>query len=191
MESGWGWAYYFRRRVIAADRVLPNTFYAYNYLTGVYRSTDGGDTWTRLTTTPFAFSGYHAKLKTVPGKAGHLFYTSGTQGGPDDAHPGAVPFKRSIDGGTTWSDVSGVAEVLAFGFGKEAIPGGYPTIFIAGWVNNVYGIYRSLDNAVTWEKIGDYPYGNIDAISAIEGDMSKFGRVYAGLAGSGWAYGDF
>src|SRR5205085_8072698 len=45
-ESGWGWAYYLKRFIVAADRFAPETFYIYNYLKGVYRSTGGGTIWT-------------------------------------------------------------------------------------------------------------------------------------------------
>src|SRR5262245_21867742 len=79
-ETGWGWAYYLNRHIAAADRVSSGVFYIYNYgptdseaAAGIYRSTDGGATWTHVHRGAFAFSGFHAKLRAVPGKAGHLF----------------------------------------------------------------------------------------------------------------------
>lgn len=190
-ESGWGWGYFFKRQIVAADRVLPNTFYAYNYLTGLYRSQDGGSSWALVSPRIFTFSGYHAKLRSVPGHAGHLFFTAGTQGGVSDPHPAGVPFSHSTDGGATWVDFADVREVLAFGFGKAAAGTNYPTLFIAGWVKNDYGIFRSFDEGQTWEKLGDYPNGNLDAVVALDGDLSIFGRVYVGFGGSGYAYGQF
>ena len=186
-ETGWGFAHYLNRHIVAADRVRPGTFYLYNYLKGLFRSSDGGLSWTLVRQGELtAFSGYHAKLRSVPGKAGHLFFSAGTQSGN---HPARAPLIRSSDGGSTWSAVPNVLEVLAFGFGKEAKPGGYPAIFIAGWVNRTYGLWRSDDDAVSWVKIGDYPLGSLDEIRTLEGDKTTFGTVYVGFSGSGFAYG--
>jgi len=191
-ETGWGWAHYFKRQIVTADRVLPNTFYANNYLTGLYRSTDGGKTWAQIYNKSVGeWAGYHAKLRSVPGQAGHLFFSSGTQGSGTDMHPGNIPFRRSTDGGVTWSDVPGAMEVLAFGFGKAAVGQTYPAIYIAGWVNGIYGIYRSKDNATTWEPLGAWPTNSLDMAVTIEGDMNVYGRVYLGFGGSGSAYGQF
>ena len=81
------------------------------------------------------------------------------------------------------------SEVYDFGFGKPSVAGGYPAIFIAGWVNNVWGVYRSDDNAVTWVKIADYPLGSLDQITAVDGDKDVYGKVYIGFLGSGYMYG--
>lgn len=187
-ETGWGSAYYLKRHIAAADRVLPRTFYVYNNSKGLYRSSDGGKSWTLVHAGEIApFSQYNAKLKTVPGRAGHLFFTSGPQGGPDDWHPAKNPFMRSTDGGKTWTAVADVFEVRAFGFGKPLID--YPTIFIAGWVHNKYGIWRSGDNTQTWVQIGEYPLESLDGVAAIEGDKNVAGTVYLGFNGSGYAFG--
>jgi len=186
-ETGWGWAYYLNRRIVAADRVTPGTFYLYNYLRGLYRTTDGGDTWTLAkpgALTPF--SGYNAKLTTVPGKAGHVFFTAGQL---DGGNPVQSPLLRSTDGGATWAAVPRVLEVYACGFGKTAPGAAYPTIFVVGWVDGVYGVWRSDDEARTWVPLGAFPLGSLDQIKTIDGDKDTYGKVYVGFAGSGYAYG--
>jgi photosystem II stability/assembly factor-like uncharacterized protein len=181
------------RKVIAADRVLPNTFYyahsGQGFLggglgKGLWRSTDGGANWTRMFADQLApFSTFGATLKAVPSKAGHLFYTAGPLDGVDS------PFRRSTDGGATWNDVAGLTRVYAFGFGKAAAGSSYPTIFVAGKLQGAYGIYRSTDNAATWQRIAQYPTQSLDVVKAIDGDKDVFGRVYIALGGSGWVYG--
>src|SRR6185436_20370642 len=94
------------------------------------------------------FSVFNAKLASVPGRAGQLFFTSGTLGNPGDKHPIASPFMRSTDGGMTWNAVPNVLEVRALGFG--AATADYPAILIVGWVKGIYGIWRSDDNAQSW-----------------------------------------
>jgi hypothetical protein len=148
----WGFAYYLNRHIVVADRVTAGTFYIYNTPKGLYRSLDGGVTWTSVYPHEIApWSGFNATLKSVPGRRGHLFFTSGPQGGSEDAHPAANPFMRSTDGGETWTAVPNVLEVHAFGFGQPL--NDYPTIFISGWVKGLYGIWRSNDNARSWTRI--------------------------------------
>ena len=79
-------------------------------------------------------------------------------------------------------------EVITFGFGAPATPGGYPSIYIVGCVNGVYGIWQSNDNAKSWTQIGDYPNGSLTRIKTISGDPNIYGQVYVGLAGAGYAY---
>ena len=186
-DAGWGFAYYLNRHIVAADRVATGIFYIYNNLRGLYRSSDGGATWALVYGREIApFSGYNAELKAAPGQRGHLFFTSGAQGGP--LHPAATPFMRSTNGGETWSVVRNVREVRAFGFGR-ALSSGYPTIYICGWVNRVYGLWKSTDNARSWEEIGRFPLGSLDDVTTVDGDKNVEGVVYIGFRGSGYAYG--
>ena len=187
-DSGWGtlhFAYYLNRHIVTADRVNIGTYYLYHPSHGVFRSSDGGATWKLVHKGEVApFSGFNAKLTSVPGRAGHLFFTSGQQGDPRDPNPSdSAPFLRSTDGGVTWSAISGVAEVYAFGFGKA--DGAYPTIFIVGWVRGAYGIWRSADEGKSWHRLGpEYALDSLDEVKTIDGDKDDGRRVYIGFAGS-------
>jgi photosystem II stability/assembly factor-like uncharacterized protein len=186
-ETGWSFAYYLNRHIVAADRVAANRFYLYNYLKGLYLSKDGGKSWSLVHKGEIVpFSGYNASLRSVPGHEGELFFTTGRQSGTE---PVATPFVRSTDGGATWKAVPNVLEVITFGFGKPKRAGGYPAIYIVGWVGRAYGIWRSDDNASSWTRIGEFPLGSLDEIKTIDGDKTEYGRVYVGFQGSGFAYG--
>jgi photosystem II stability/assembly factor-like uncharacterized protein len=153
------------RRVITADRVMPNTFYYYHKDNGVYRSTDGGTSWQRMANTGgqqgWAVGFYGVILESVPGRAGHLWMTPGI-------HTGAsYPLKRSNDGGNTWNDIPGVLDVTSFGFGKSASANGYPAVYIQGIVNGQPGVYRSTNGGDSWLKLATYPMGSFDTIKAI------------------------
>ena len=163
---------------------MANTFYL--FYGGVFKTINGGTTWTEVYTgdiTPFDY--YNAKLLAVPGQAGHLFFTGGSQSG---TQPANEPFMRSTNGGATWTAVPNVLEVLSFGFGAPKTTGGYPAIFIAGWVNNVYGIFQSDDQAQTWTQLGTWPLGSLDQIKTVAGDPNTHGVAYVGFSGSGYAY---
>lgn len=190
--TGWIFAYFLDRHIVAADRAKSGTFYLYNYLKGLYRSSDEGDSWTLVKRGQIApWSGFNAKLKSVPGRSGHLFFTAGQLGNPGDPKPNpAGSFMRSTDGGTRWTPIPNVREVYDFGFGKAATSDGYPTIYIAGWVNREYGVWESDNQGDSWTQIGKWPTGSLDYVKAVQGDMNIYGRVYVGFSGSGYAYGD-
>jgi hypothetical protein len=187
--STFDWAYYLDRRTVTADRVLPDTFYMYSFSNGVFKSSDGGATWAKVFNGDISpGSGFNARIEAVPGEAGNLFFTGGPQGSSGDSHPAGESFFQSSDGGATWTAVPNVLEVITFGFGAPATPGAYPSVYIVGWVNSVYGIWQSNDDAKSWVQIGDYPNGSLDNIKTIAGDPNIYGQVYVGFSGSGYAY---
>lgn len=192
-EAGYGHAYFSSNKCVAADRVAANTFYIFNYITqGLYRSTDSGDTWTKMNTgnidTQAVVS--NAKLVSVPGQQGHLFLAGGRTGNPGDANPGGTKFRRSTDGGATWADVGGGtwAEPYCVALGAAAPGQSYPAVYAVGWLNSVFGIYRSIDNCVSWTNIGDYPANWLDAIKNIDASKDDYGTVYVSFSGASNAY---
>jgi photosystem II stability/assembly factor-like uncharacterized protein len=198
-ESGYGFAYYLNTEFAAADRVAPNTAYQYNYLGagGIFRIDDKGVVRIKVggAIMPGASSA-NAKLKTVLGHAGHMFFTHGPQG---DGNTDFGGFFRATNGHTAGEGqlnlvaVPKVGGCKAFGFGKSSTD--YPTVFISGWVDGVYGIWRGDGTLAEWDSgtarwtnLGAFPMGVFDSVDAVEGDANEVGKVYVGFAGSGAAY---
>jgi hypothetical protein len=185
-------SFYMQRKTLAADWVQGGTFYLFHSgevtnvgLAGLWRTRDGGAHWDQVFKGEIApQSHYAAKLRAVPGHAGHLFFTSGVAEGAD------TWLRRSRDGGSSWNIVPGVDHVDDVGFGKPAPDSPYPTIFISGRVLGQYGIWRSTDDASTWKRVGTFPVGSLDQVTVIAADQDRFGRVYLGYKGSGWIYGE-
>jgi hypothetical protein len=211
-ENGWGFAYFTNHQVCAADQVNANEFYMFNYgptvaptVAGIYRSKDSGATWTRTYAGSFPGGGTNDKLRAVPGHAGHLFYTAGPQGSPPGSSS-AGNFYRSTNSDTAmrgmqrWQPIANVSGVIAFGFGKAKAGGDYPTLYIAGYVDGVYGIWRGdgtvaqwaagggRGTAVTWTNLGANPLNSFDVVKTLEGDGNTYGVLYIGWSGSGFAY---
>ena len=195
-RAGSHFALYLSRKILTADKNLPGTFYlahsgvkrgSENVGAGLWRTSNAGRTWAKVYAGEIGqASVYNALLKSVPGQAGHLFFTSG----PLEGEPGfRTPFRRSDDGGVTWRDVPGLNNVHAFGFGKAAAGKSKATLFAAGFRGSEWGLWRSTDDAQSWKKIGDYPQGSFDTIKAIDGDKTVFGKVYLAYGGSGFGYG--
>ncbi len=180
--------YFVSRRVLAADKSAPGTFYLYVLDTGTFRSTDGAKTWTKMSgTSAMKPTDYHwgVSLKAVPGRRGELYLTPGALGGVTNQ-----PFQRSTDGGATWTTVDGITGVTAFGFGAPFPGSDHATIYLAGHHQGRYGIYRSTDDAHTWTYLTDYPDGKTARITSLDGDKTTIGRLYLSIAGGGWTYGD-
>src|SRR5262249_48085762 len=149
---------YLDTRTVTADRVLPNMFYMYVWTNGLYETTNGGVSWTQVHSGQISsWSGDNSELQSVPGEAGNLFFTSGPQSGGTQ-----TGFFQSTDQGHTWTAVANVEQVNCFGFGAPAPGQSYPSIYIVGWVNNVYGIWQSNDEAKSWVQIGTYPTNSLD-----------------------------
>jgi len=180
---------YADQRTVTADRVQPNTFYLYYAGHGFYKSVDGSVTWTLVSQPSFTptWDTQDTDLQSVPGEAGNLFFTHGPQPGALN-QPLNEGFYQSTDGGVTWSAIPNVLEVETFGFGAPEDLGGYPAIYIVGWVNNVYGIWQSNDEAKSWTQIGVSPLDSFDTIKTISGDPDQYDQVYIGFNGSGYAY---
>jgi hypothetical protein len=208
VDTGWPWAYYLRAQIVCADRTSANTFYAHNWQTaalggGIYRSTDGGDNWTRRSTffcqgggTSHSFTSNNAKLRSVPnlsgtGTAGHLFFSAG------DNDSDALYY--SIDGGSTWTAVGSGTSLTGmnrcFGFGAVKPGNNYPSIYCVGYVNNVWGIWRSDNtqaewaaNTINWINLGAFPLGSVGQAGAIEGNHDTWGLFYMATLNGGIYY---
>ena len=193
VTGGWPYRYYDINKICAADTVMPGVFYIYNYPNGhadaLVKCTSGGASCFKVSTPGFRpDAAVNSTLKTVPGQAGYLFLSWGTVYPPQNTG-GALYY--SSNGGTTLTHVPNFVGVTTFGFGA-AFPGHtFPTIWVAGWYNGAYGIWRcrDWDTSRTWQKVGDgYPNGWAMPILELDGDKNIPQQVY-GITESGAFYG--
>jgi len=92
---------FFKRKVLVADQVLPHTFYIYDWGEGhIFKSMDGGVSWIKYSEVLGVFS-FHAKLASVPDRAGHLLFANG----PEQSRSLIEPLSISEDGGQTWTQL--------------------------------------------------------------------------------------
>lgn len=212
ISRGWPPNNFLFGKVIAADKVTPNRFYLVNWKTGLLAFTGcGSPVLVNAMARPngwLQFGGTNAKLDSVPGEAGHLFYTDGPQGSPSHGN-GSHKLQRTCNGvtnsagtgnalpGAVMHGTLGTFAPATFGFGIHAPGKTYPSIAYVGFydptgknleANAVYGIWRSTD---------DPNHGNTGAAAAcfdyngqlngaqIMGTNLTFTSVTAGAAGVG------
>jgi fibronectin type 3 domain-containing protein len=181
---------------VAADKVAGGTFYFYNWSNdadgGIWRSTDGGASWSHVHASGYGWLPDRLPptsigcLEAAPGQAGHLWWCGGIIG--DDT---TGPLYRSTDYGATWTAIPNTDWARCVGFGRTADGATYPTIYYAGKVDGVEGVWRSADECQSWARVCDYPLGIYSSVTAMVGDPDVFGKVYLGLDGKGFAYGEF
>ncbi len=150
---------------LAIDPATPSTLYADVYPAGLFKSTNGGQTWAALPNGPKTIAASQRALVVDPGLHGTLYAIDILNG----------TFK-STDGGATWThlnvdgDVDETALVIA--------PTSSATLYVATSRN---GIVKSGDGGATWERAG---LGN-EQVFELAIDPTHPSTLYAGTFGYG------
>ena len=174
---------------VIADPVNPSRFYGLDLFGGIlYSSLDSGS----------HFSAEKLELQGgLPDRNGNR---GDSRGGQDRIY--ATPGKEgdlwiaAYDGlyhqwgkAAPFMKLDGVNEIQAFGFGKGPAGSKNSSLYLAGKVNAIRGLFRSDDLGESWIRINDdqHQWG---LILQVTGDPKQYGRVYAGTHGLGIIYGD-
>ncbi|MEU9139289.1 cellulose binding domain-containing protein [Streptomyces sp. NPDC048404] len=121
----------------------------------VYRSTDGGATWSRLAGQPTGYLAHKGVLDTANG---YLYLAYSDTGGPYDGGKGQLWRYATKTG--TWTNISPVAEAdTYYGFSGLSVDRQHPgtvmaTAYSSWWPDTQ--IFRSTDSGGTWTKAWDY-----------------------------------
>lgn len=177
------------RHIVCADRVNFGTFYIYCWQVGLFRTTDGGDTWSRIhdfSSPPFNLTSaadfWRSRIRAHPYRAGELLFSPGT---------GFTPgLYRSTDGGVTWSLVTNTSQSEYVDWGRPTVVGNPATIWHVGKYNGVYGIWRSFDDGASFSNIingttldsSTSKQGLLSASSSFAADLNDHNRYYYGFA---------
>jgi len=156
--------------IVVSDRVNPNIFYAGT--SKIFVSTNGGYSFSAKATVTGGLG-----IRTVFGQEGEIWI------------PSNFGLYHSTDTGKTVTKIANVTIAYSVGFGKAAPGKKYPTLYIVGKVNSIYGFYRSIDKGISWSKLNDYMH-QFGWVNQIAGDELVFGRFYIGTGGRGIIYGE-
>lgn len=126
----------------------------------VYKSTDGGATWSAVSGQPTGYLPHQGKISDN----GYLYVTYGDKEGPYEVTKGDV-YRMNLTTGT-WENISPVPSTSSdcyYGYGGISIDGSNPNVLLVSALNPWWPdaqFYRSLDGGVTWSPIwswSNYP----------------------------------
>jgi photosystem II stability/assembly factor-like uncharacterized protein len=164
-------------RLVALAPSSPSTIYAATYLGFVFRSTDGGGTWSVMNS-EIVLGGLRA-LAVHP-RNPEVLYVGTVRDSAFEQDP--IGVFRSADGGKTWERAGG-DRLNDVSITSLAIDHEFPQVVYAGTDHYTNGtVYRSVDDGNTWEDVA----GVNETVSdlAIHPLDSKI--VYAGRSGTGY-----
>lgn len=164
-----------------ADPVNPARFYGFDGRAGkVFASTNAAVNFFEtgaVLGSANASAFRPPELSVTPGVEGDLWLSSVEHG-----------LYHQANAATNFVKIATVQGARAIGFGKPAEGKTFPTIYLAGRIENAEGVFRSTDTGATWVRINDdqHQYG---VVNHVTGDPRIFGRVYLGTSGRGIIYG--
>ena len=129
-------------RALVVDPVAPATVYVGTDQGGVFRSQDGGATWSNIESSPGVTS-------LAIGRSNPSVMVAAT----------ALGLRRSLDGGTTWTTLA-TGTVVGSPWAAVAIDPDDATVFHAGtWSSGsgTEGVYRSADAGASWARVASLP----------------------------------
>jgi xyloglucan-specific exo-beta-1,4-glucanase len=170
-----------------ADRVNAEKFYAINFANGdFYVSADRGHSFSKIES-----SGLPDTERDTPRNREAMWPLQATLEQEGDLwYIGRAGLFHSKDGGATFEKIESAPEMNTLSFGKAPAGKDYPALYCVGNLNGKRGVWRSLDEGESWERINDDQHQWGGRFRCIAGDPRIFGRVYVGTDGRGIVYGE-
>ena len=163
---------------------------------GLWRSIDRGATWAPVAGFPDVKEAIPTPPAPIPGETPEQRWRQMPVNGSGIVFVKFIPMAslesglyHSTDCGASFTRLASIDSAPLVGFGMAAQGSSYPTVYAAGTVKGVYGIFRSKDAGSSWARINDVAH-QFGALGDLTGDPRIYGRVYVGTEGRGIIYGD-
>jgi hypothetical protein len=155
----------FDKTVVSANNVTQTIYVGVNSTTStsLYRSADGGATWSAVPGQPAGLMPHHADIGYASGGGRTLYVAYSNALGPNGASAGAV-WKMDAASGS-WTNITPASG--SWGYGGLSVAASDPRTLVASTIdrwNLRDEIYRSTDGGATWRGI--LQSGTLDTSSA-------------------------
>ncbi len=178
-----------KQHTLVADQFVPDKFTFHTTWGGpsrLYQSVDGGVNWTAISGHGLP-SAQNATILSNPYVSGDYWFVDGQ----DDSS--AKGIWHSTNGGTVYAKLTNVDRANNVAIGKAAgTAGAAPySIYIYGRLTSTtdWGVFRSIDAGVTWDRLSYFPTGQFDMPTSMAASQDTFGLVYISYKGNSFVYG--
>ncbi len=182
----------FKQRNLKADPRTPDKYFLKTSYGPLWVSTDGGEKWVSVNTT-LPTNALNAQLEVNRVVNNDLWWVDGVEGAYAGNYKSPHGVWHSTDGGVTFTRLENVdyAATMALGVGSGRPGDASYSVYIFGKLstNNQWGIFRSINSGVSWERISHYPAGITDRPACMGASWDSFGLVYVGFNGNSFVYG--
>lgn len=153
---------------LSISQSTPNTIFAATS-DGIYRSTDGGATWTKTPGTGLQSANFASAIAVHPTNSSLVFV--GTFNG----------LFRTTNGGTNWSAVTTIPLNFSSVFSIVFDPSTPATMYVTAGA----GVFKSIDSGATWVTQNNFGIPGTPQVRALAIDPSTPLTIYAGTTGNG------
>jgi len=151
-------------RSIVMDPINANILYAGTFDDGIFKSTDGGMTWSAINDGLPDFQGLYFSTLVIDPNNPNTLYTV-----PEVNH-----VYKSVDAGNHWVDISGGIETPT-AFDLAIDPHSSNILYAGIYGSNCAGLFKSIDGGINWDR--SVPTCDIYKLLA---DPSDSNTIYAG-----------
>jgi len=158
-----------RGLIIDPDDPTHQTWYAGAATGGIWKTTDGGNTWNCLTDT---LPNLSANTVAMAESNHNIIYAGTGESFPGGAYLQGSGIFKTIDRGATWTQLtSTISENFRF-VNRLVVDPNDANIIVAATEK---GIMKSVDGGVSWLKV----YSSLNGIEDLDADPADFNNLYA------------
>lgn len=182
------WIFALKQRLLAADPFTPDTFYFQgSWRGGFYVSTDGGASWQLQEQAGLPVNTHNAQLAVNCAVPGDLWFVDGSQGASQHG------LWHSTTGGRMFTRIDALefAITLCLGAGRGGAGDAPACVYVYGKLRTApdWGVFRSADAGVTWDRVSFYPAGIFDEPTCMAASWDRYGVVVVGFTGNSYVIG--
>jgi hypothetical protein len=182
------WAFALKQRALKADPFVPDKFYyVASWSGGCYVTVDGGETWSLASGKTLPSFTHHGQLDINRAVPNDLWFVDGWEGATRHG------LWHSVDGAQNFVRSNSFDYAITVAVGKSCGKPGKASysVYVYGKRTDDpdWGIFRSNDGGISWERVSYYPLGIFDQPTCLAASWDVYGKIIVGFGGNSFAFG--